>query len=151
MATILAGNNCPLQLLPPLPQLLEVWLKTNSCYLGHMHPDSARSFNCSYVGGQAVIPVQAAFGGWAMYPAALLRSSSNRSTSAGPNAGDGTAASDLLPNRCRHVPNGDCEHISLSDCLRSRGVKQIIVTGLVVDWEGCNEELQARGPCLPIV
>ena len=40
---------------------------------------------------------------------------------------------------CRHVPGNDCEHVSLGDCIRKRrGGKQLIPTGLVVNWEGCE-------------
>ena len=45
---------------------------------------------------------------------------------------------------CRHEESGDgCEHKSLSYCIRKRrnGV-QLLATGLVVNWEGC--ELQTN-------
>lgn len=72
----------------------------------------------------ALVPLQAAFGGWALYRANLFRG----------------------PDGCRHDPTvWDCEHLSLARCLRERRqARQYIATGLVVHWEGCSEEEQNK-------
>jgi hypothetical protein len=43
-----------------------VWFMPGSCTLQYMRPNSAATFECREVGGQPIVPVQAAFGGWAM-------------------------------------------------------------------------------------
>lgn len=138
-----------------------VWLFPGSCTLNYMRPKSARSFECKTVGGVSVVPVQAAFGGWAMYAAELFRDangseesiSSNlsgkfeRSSSSGGEGSEAERPAPMAPapvRGCRHDPNGGCEHVSLSECFRRRGAKQVLATGLVVDWEGCDEQQQHR-------
>jgi hypothetical protein len=100
-----------------------------------MQNNSAVTFECMYVNGQSVVPVQAAFGGWAMYNARMFQASHDQQ--------DGEPEAE----GCRH-DEGDragCEHLSLSECLVSRfGVRQVIATGLVVNWEGCSERQQHR-------
>ena len=92
-----------------------------TCDLSHTAPASAATLECRQLAGQAVIPVQAAFGGWAFYRAELFRGERG----------------------CRHAELYGCEHVSLSSCLRKRhAARQLIATGLVVNWEGCDEAQQ---------
>ena len=50
------------------------------------------------------------------------------------------------PKGCRHdAASSGCEHISLSECIQQNfDGKQLLATGLVVDWEGCDEQQQHR-------
>ncbi|KAJ9513830.1 hypothetical protein QJQ45_020906, partial [Haematococcus lacustris] len=65
--------------------------------------------------GHAVVEVAAAFGGWAMYRANLLRHSTESVM--------------------------ECEHVSLNKCLREQHhARQYVATGLVVEWEGCSAQ-----------
>ncbi|KAL6763378.1 hypothetical protein V8C86DRAFT_291205 [Haematococcus lacustris] len=75
--------------------------------------------------GHAVVEVAAAFGGWAMYRANLLRSQPGG------------------PPPCRHSTESvmECEHVSLNKCLREQHhARQYVATGLVVEWEGCSAQ-----------
>ncbi|KAF6251796.1 hypothetical protein COO60DRAFT_583369 [Scenedesmus sp. NREL 46B-D3] len=103
----------------------DIYLVPGTCDLSLMPKHSAATLACKQLRGHAVLPVQAAFGGWAMYEARMLRPS-NTSTA------------------CRHSTTaGGCEHISLSQCLvREHNASQVIATGLVMDWEGCSEKEQ---------
>jgi hypothetical protein len=106
----------------------KVWLVPGTCDFSFMQNHSAASMKCSYIRGQAVVPVQAAFGGWGMYVAHTLRHAGNHQA-------------------CRHNEEADgvCEHVSLSRCLADRfNATQLIATGLVVNWEGCSEKEQHR-------
>lgn len=98
-----------------------------SCDLSAMQNSSAGTFTCRHLSGHAVVPVKAAFGGWAMYDARMFRST------------NGSKA-------CTHdAAAGGCEHISLSDCLsREHNASQIIATGMLINWEGCSEREQRR-------
>ena len=51
----------------------------------------------------------------------------------------------LASSGCRHDEvEGVCEHISLSDCIRvRRNGTQLIATGLVINWEGCELQTNA--------
>ncbi|KAF6252650.1 hypothetical protein COO60DRAFT_505510 [Scenedesmus sp. NREL 46B-D3] len=99
-----------------------------SCDFSVMQVHSAASMRCTYLAGHAVVPVQAAFGGWGMYRAQMLRPAGKQQA-------------------CRHDEKaaGECEHVSLSRCLvRQFNATQLIATGLVVNWEGCSKKQQHR-------
>lgn len=101
-------------------QSFDVFLIPGSCAA-----PSPRQLGCRVVGGEAVVPVQAAFGGWGMYWAGLFKPGA---------AGE---------QGCRYASTGSepCEHVPLSRCLRERaGAKQVIASRLVVNWEGCTHE-----------
>jgi hypothetical protein len=109
-------------------QSSKVWLAPGSCDFSRMEAHSAASMRCHHLRGHAVVPVQAAFGGWGMYDARMLRPAGGR-------------------QGCRHdeLAVGVCEHITLSRCLVSQfNATQLIATGLVVNWEGCSEKQQRR-------
>jgi hypothetical protein len=105
-----------------------VLFEPGTCSFSAMKNSSAATFTCMYINGHAVVPVQAAFGGWGMYRASLFRRT--RAQEEG----------------CRHdLTSPGCEHISLSNCLMNRfGARQVIATGLVINWEGCSEKQQRR-------
>jgi hypothetical protein len=113
----------------------KVFFRPGTCDFTAMTNHSAATFTCTHINGHAVVPVQAAFGGWGMYDARVLRPQSNISGS----------VSDSAPT-CRHNEAiHDCEHVSLSRCLVEKfKAKQVIATGLVVNWEGCSEKQQHR-------
>jgi hypothetical protein len=102
-----------------------VSLTPGSCDFSHMSNLSAASFRCGEFNGEHIVPVQAAFGGWAMYDARLLRPSKRA---------------------CKHDPHaGGCEHWSMSKCLvQEWNATQIVAPAVVVDWEGCSEKEQHR-------
>jgi hypothetical protein len=56
-------------------------------------------------------------------------------------------------NACKHDEQSfGCEHLSLSSCLKQQfNASQIIATGLVVNWEGCNEQQQHKWEALSVV
>jgi hypothetical protein len=106
----------------------KVWLVPGTCDFSFMQQRSAASMRCTYLQGHAVVPVQAAFGGWGMYAAHMLRPAEKQ-------------------QGCRHdeEAEGICEHVTLSQCLVQRfKAIQLIATGLVVNWEGCSEKQQHR-------
>jgi hypothetical protein len=73
-------------------------------------------------GGQTVFPVQSAFGGLAVYHAAMLR---------------GGLGSSVNGSSCRRSASA-CEHVGLHACLPQAGARQLVATGLAINWEGCG-------------
>lgn len=110
-------------------QDMMIWIPPGTCDVSAMTPEAAGSVNCSHLGNEPVIKVQAAFGGWGMYRADVLRT--------------------LRPGGqqvCKYESSGgSCEHIPLSECLRLQlNATQLIATGLVVEWEGCTAQERNR-------
>lgn len=110
---------------------------------GQCAAPSPRQMGCRFVGGEAVVPVEAAFGGWGMYWQGLFRGGVNASIAGGGNAiGWGGSA-----EPCRYASTGSepCEHVPLSRCVREQfEAKQLIASRLVVNWEGCTVTEQQR-------
>lgn len=105
----------------------EVIFVPGTCDLSVMQSHSASTFTCKHLNGHAVVPVHAAFGGWGMYEARMLRSTNGSKAC----THDGAA--------------GGCEHISLSNCLaHEHNAIQIIATGMLINWEGCSDKEQRR-------
>jgi hypothetical protein len=106
-----------------------IWIPPGTCDMSAMAPESAADLECSHLGGEAVIPVQAAFGGWGMYRADILRT----------RGSDGQQA-------CKYKSfGGTCEHTPLSLCLQQElNATQLLATGLVVEWEGCDAQERDR-------
>lgn len=87
----------------------------------------ARKYGCSYINGEAVVPVQSAFGGMALYWMGHFKTGSTLSVV------------------CRHQSTDEqpCEHVDFNFCLQNqRGAKQLIATRWIVDWEGCMGPVQ---------
>jgi hypothetical protein len=85
---------------------------------------------CITLGGEAVSPVQGAFGGWTMYRADLFHH--NDSCAYSSPATPPTIPTVLFPSECEHVP--------LNDCLARQqpSSRFIIASRLFVGWEGCE-------------
>ena len=82
----------------------------------------ADGVGCTQLAGQTVFPVQSAFGGLAIYSAATLR---------------GDLGSSVNGSSCRYTASA-CEHVGLHACLHQAGARQLVATGLAIDWEGCE-------------
>lgn len=107
-----------------------LWMIPDTCDFSRLSPQGwSAAPECRMLGGQAVVPLQAGFGGWAMFRADLFR--------------EGAAGG---PKGCRHDQQvvDCCEHVSLGRCLQQAQKKLVVATGLVVDWEGCDEQQQHR-------
>jgi hypothetical protein len=99
--------------------------------LGGCDAQSIARLGCRVLGGEAVTPVTAGFGGWGLYWPGLFR---NRSA-AEPG--------------CRHAsvaPFALCEHVPLGDCIHAAGYKQLIANRMVIEWEGCEGPVR-DAPC----
>ena len=68
-----------------------VWLVPDTCDLSHMTAEAREGLECWQIGGQPVVPVAAAFGGWGMYRAELFRD--QQGAGAAPAGNDGSNGS----------------------------------------------------------